>query len=159
MATVELTLESSNLFNKQLTPIDSELAAVTVDLFYLACIEKERGSTSKYFAEYSAELTKITYNSPLKLLAYFKNISASTAKRVFEMITYYPQEKEKRELANTEKKLDLLEKARALRKRLIKDGVGSDEATKLIAEILATHKSTLVITGPEKAPEKERASA
>jgi hypothetical protein len=154
MASVELKIDSQNLINKQLTPLDVELAAITIDIFYLICVRKEHFSSDP-LAKYEVELQRISYNTPLTLLAYFKNVSVGTAKHVFEMITYYPQEKEKRELANAEKKLDLLEKARALRKRLIKDGIPSDEATKMIAEVLATHKATLEISGPQKEPERQ----
>jgi hypothetical protein len=65
-------------------------------------------------------------------------------------VTYYSQEKEKRELANAEKKLDLLEKARALRNRLIKDGFSPDEAAKFICQVLSTQNATIMISGPEK---------
>jgi hypothetical protein len=160
MATVELKIDPANLFNKRLTPIDAEAAAVIIELFYLVCFEKEHhGSAHKYFAEYDAELKSIDFHSPLKLLAYFKSVSVNTAKHVFEMVTYYTQEKERRELVNTEKKLDLLEKAWALRKRMIKDGVSSDEATRMIAEMLTAHKAQLAIRGPERAPDKEPISA
>jgi hypothetical protein len=157
MATVELKVDPYNLRDKQLTPVDAELSAITIDLFYLACLLKE-GGAKEYLESYGAELKSINYNSPLRFVAYLKNVSVSTAKHVFEMIAYYPQEKEKRELANTEKKLDILEKARSLRRRMIKDGIPSDEATRMIAELLATHKTTLVITGPEKEPEKQTVS-
>ncbi len=159
MATVELKLDSSDLLGKQLVPVDIELAAITIDLFYLTCIQKEHLSIGEYLEKNGVELKEASYNSPLRLLAYFKNVSVETAKHVFEMITYYPQEKERRELANTEKKLDLLEKARALRKRLIKDGVPSDEATRMISEVLATHKAKLAISAPDSAPDREPVSA
>jgi hypothetical protein len=153
MATLELKVEASQQPNGRLTPLDIELAAITVDIFYLVCVQKDHGQ-SNLVVKYEAEIRRITYNSPLSILAYFKNVSVETAKHVFEMITYYPQEKERRELANADKKLDLLEKARALRKRFIKDGLSSDEAGRLIAEVLATHKSKIAISGPEREPEK-----
>ena len=147
---MELKIDPANLLGKELTPLDTELAFLFIDIFYLLCIQKEYGSTKNYIYEYGASIRNINYSSPFSAVTFFKNISVSTAKRLFEMITYYPQEKEKRELANTEKKLDLLEKARALRNRLIKDGIPSDEATKLIMQILSNQNATLLISGPEK---------
>jgi hypothetical protein len=157
MATVELKVDSSYQPNNVLTPVDLELAAITIDIFCLVCTQKELGST-ELLAKYQPELKRVSYNSPLALLAYLKNVSVETAKHVFETVTYYTQEKEKRELANAEKKLDLLEKARAIRKRLIEDGFSSDEATRLIADVLVAHNSRVAISGPDRAPEKVSAS-
>jgi hypothetical protein len=144
-----------------LTPIDIELDSVILELFYLACLIKEYGPKAGdvYTYHYGGQVKRVTYQNPFDILGFFKNIPKHSAEFILSRTVFYKQECEKRQAeadktkAEAEavgqtviqKKLENLDRAHKLRKKMIKDGTDFEEAAKLVGGLLVDQRATLLL--------------
>jgi hypothetical protein len=148
-----------------LTSIDLELNAVILELAYLACLSFEHGpSASKiYVSEYGGEIKSIVHDNPFDVLGSFENISKKSRDWVLSRALFYHDNHRRRAMADPEKakaeeqhqsiiekKLGNLDKAHALRAKLIKDGADPDELNRLVGGLLFEQRAKL-IPGPDEA--------
>jgi hypothetical protein len=141
-----------------LTSIDLELNAVILELFYLACLSFEHGSSAAhiYVSEYGGEIKSIANGNPFDVLGSFENISKKSADWVLSRTLFYHDNQRRRaksaqENATVEdkqpaieKKLGNLDKAHSLRRKLIKDGADPDEINRLIGGLLFDQRAKLL---------------
>jgi pentatricopeptide repeat protein len=150
-----------------LTPIDLELNAVILELFYLSCLSFEYGPSAPgkfYVFEYGGKIQSISYQNPLDVLGYFKNISKKSVDWVLARTLFYQEEKQKRQAvadqekakaeerfqSAIEKKLGNLDKAHSLRRKMIKDGIDPDLANQVIGGLLVDQRAKLSLPAPDK---------
>jgi hypothetical protein len=146
-----------------LTSIDLELNAVILELFYLACLSFEHGPSAAhmYVSEYSGEVKSIAHENLFDVLGSFENISKNSADWVLSRALFYHDNQRRRAMADQEKtkaedkqqsviekNLGNLDKAHALRRKLIKDGADPDEVNRLIGGMLFDQRAKL-LPGPD----------
>jgi hypothetical protein len=157
-----------------LTSIDLELNSVIVELVYLSCLAQEYGPNAGkvYLFEYGGQITSISYENPLNIFGFFKNVSMKTMYWVLNRTIFFQEEQEKRraqaakewaEAGKTEaeadekrqsviqKKLKNIELGHNLRQKMVRDGVSSDEINQLIGGLLIDQRAQLLLPGPKKA--------
>ncbi|MEH6951573.1 hypothetical protein V4R08_09540 [Nitrobacter sp. NHB1] len=147
-----------------LTSIDLELNAVILELFYLACLSFEHGpSAAKIYAfEYAGEIKSIDCENSFNALGSFENISKKSADWVLSRTLFYHDNQRRRAKADPEnakveekhqlaieKKLDNLDKAHSLRRKLITDGADPDEVNRLVGGLLFDQRAKL-LPGPDQ---------
>jgi hypothetical protein len=145
-----------------LTSIDLELNAVILEMFYLACLSFEHGQSAAhiYVSEYGGEIKSIAYENPFDVLGSFENISKKSADWVLSRTLFHHDNQRRRAMADQEKakaedkhqsaiekKLGNLDKAHALRRKLIKEGTDPDEVNRLIGGLLFDQRAKL-LPGP-----------
>jgi hypothetical protein len=172
MAYLELTLNTSRSQLGFLSPLDLELAAAVVDIFYVVCLRDElrlRPSVGQSLSariprssyprrnvitrEYDVEIKVINFSNPLTIGAFLKNITVGTAQRILDRTIFYNQERDRRAIHNDierqkliTQKLNNVQKAVAVRKKLINSGFSEEDATKVIGSVLLDEGATLKIT-------------
>jgi len=146
-----------------LTSIDLELNAVILELVYLACLSFEHGESAAkmYTCEYAGEIKSLDFGSPLNVLGSFENITKKSADWVLSRTLFYHDNQRRRAKADQEnakaeeqhqsaieKKLGSLDKAHALRRKLITDGADPDEVNRLVGGLLFDQRAKL-LPGPD----------
>jgi hypothetical protein len=143
-----------------LTSIDLELNAVILELVYLACLSFEHGESAAriYTGEYAGEIKSIDSENPFNALGSFENILKKSADWVLSRTLFHHDNHRRRAKANQEntkaesaieKKLGNLDKAHALRRKLITDGADPDEVNRLVGGLLFDQCAKL-IPGPDQ---------
>ena len=166
MAQVLLKSDTKTTEFGYLTPIDVELDAVVLELFYLACLIKRYGPDAGkvYRSHYEGEVKRVAYQNPFDLVGFFKNIPKDAAEIILSRTLFYRQECEKRQAEADKKKaeaqaahqsvidekLENLDKAHKLRQKMIKDGIDIEEASKLIGMLLVDQRAELLLLDQDK---------
>jgi hypothetical protein len=147
-----------------LTSIDLELNAAILELFYLACLSFEHGESAAkiYTCEYAGEIKTIACENPFNTLGSFENISKKSADWVLSRTLFHHDNQRRRARAAQEnakaeekhqsaieKKLGNLDKAHALRRKLITDGADPDEVNRLVGGLLFDQRAKL-LPGPDQ---------
>jgi hypothetical protein len=142
-----------------LTSIDLELNAIILELVYLACLSFEHGPSAAhiYVSEYGGEVKSIACESPFNALGSFENVSKKSADWVLSRALFYHDNQRRRAKADQEnakaeekhqpaieKKLGNLDKAHALRRKLITDGADPDEVNRLVGGLLFDQRAKLL---------------
>ncbi|GAB1717282.1 MAG: hypothetical protein NTAFB05_23240 [Nitrobacter sp.] len=142
-----------------LTSIDLELNAVILELVYLACLSFEHGESAAhiYVSEYGGEIKSIDRENPFNALGSFENISKKSADWVLSRTLFYHDNQRRRARADQEntkaegkhqpaieKKLGNLDKAHALRRKMITDGADPDELNRLVGGLLFDQRAKLL---------------
>jgi hypothetical protein len=146
-----------------LTSIDLELNAAILELAYLACLSFEHGESAAkiYTREYAGEIKSIVCENPFNAVGSYENISKKSADWVLSRALFYHDNQRRRAKADQEnttaeekqqqaieKKLGNLEKAHALRRKLITDGADPDEINRLVGGLLFDQRAKL-LPGPD----------
>lgn len=162
MGKIHLHYDTKSSELGHLTPIDLELNSLIIDLVYLAavCYEGKRyghSSEKMYIHDYGGEVVEVQFKNPLDIWALFKNLTQVPVDWVLQRAVFYEEEKAKRHAeaeilgvkveherqTTIEKKLKNISAAHDLRKKMIKDGVDPEEATKLIGGLLFDQRARL----------------
>ena len=167
MALVLFTSDTKTTEFGRLTPVDTELDSVVLDLFYLTCLFEEYGpkAGAVYRNHYEVVIEKLAYRNPFDVVALLKNVSKGSAEFILSRTLFYRQECQKREAeaekkkaeAQAEhqsvisKKLDNLDKAHKLRQKMIKDGIDIEEASKIVGGLLVDQRAELILLNKDRA--------
>jgi hypothetical protein len=171
MAYIKFELNTSASPLGFLSPLDLELASAVIDTFYLTCLRRELASRfsggsiqspisrSTYprrnviMSNYEIKIEVISFSNPLGIGAFLQNVTVGTAQRILERTLFYSQERDRREINNNiarqtliDLKLRNVQKAAAVRKKLISQGLSEDDATKAIGSLLNDEGASLRIT-------------
>lgn len=164
MAAFGIRLDTEKSLLKKLHPRDPELHSLILETINLIILKIEFGDKASHFYQYEWEayglqLAGIRYTNPFDIWGTIKGISRDTGLAVLERTLFYKKEAERRELENQltrqdiiSRKLDNIEKADALRKRLLDGGQDPDEAMRVVGEILADQHAKLVPGNPRDLP-------
>jgi len=104
-------------------------------------------------SNYEIKIEVISFSNPLGIGAFLQNVTVGTAQRILERTLFYSQERDRREINNNiarqtliDLKLRNVQKAAAVRKKLISQGLSEDDATKAIGSLLNDEGASLRIT-------------
>jgi hypothetical protein len=135
-------------------PLDAEIAAGVVDLFYLTCLGKEYHSIS--LDAYEAEIQYLHYSNPLEVAAFFRNIGVRTAKSILDRTIFFKEAKDARAIANDKARQELIamriDNATRLaqaRKKILATGMDEEAVAQLLGDISHDMAVTLQIEGPQ----------
>ncbi|RWM13551.1 MAG: hypothetical protein EOR73_28545 [Mesorhizobium sp.] len=134
----------------ELLPLDVQLNASALELFYLGCLDYEQaGRFSSHRPSEGVVIQRIRYSNPFDIIGLLKDVPKGIADFVLDRTLFYRQEVERRNLANDRSreeiislKLDNAEKASHLRKQFIKDGGFSEPQRKLWVGYYRTREQT-----------------
>lgn len=127
-------------------PQDIQITFQIVELFYYACAYV-RGYQNLYPIENSIDksvfIDSVSYNSPLNIWAYFKDIPLSAARAVLDRVLYFESENRRRhaeadrvEQAVISDKLDNFRKANEIRKEFGSGELNFDLVTTQLADLI-----------------------
>lgn len=160
MAIIEVIYDSKKSWTGELSAPDIQIAALIVDVFYIASWKREVGKVK--LAEYDARIDEVRFRNPLNILATLKNVSKASADWVLQRTLFYKQECDRRDAQNEksrqevfEHKIKNAEKLIKLRKQILDGGLDSEEAASILGSLMSDNGMQLKLSGPDTRGKEE----